>query len=251
MDHSAYIRDTGGDTAVLMIHGIVGTPAHFRELIPLIPEEWTVHALLLDGHGGSVAEFSATSMKTWKGQVKAHLDALLAAHSRVLVAAHSMGTLFAIQAALDHPEEIDGLFLLAVPTRPWVRLSTMVTSLRLVLGVERPGDRALAAMAEATSVRLERKLWKYVGWLPRYVELLVEIRRIRRLLPELAVPTMTFQSQRDELVSARSIRDLEGHPWIKNTVLHGSGHFAYGPEDICLLRRRFQALLDGGWRAEG
>ncbi|MBR0324808.1 MAG: hypothetical protein IIX11_01590, partial [Selenomonadales bacterium] len=33
---------------VLMLHGILGTPDHFRELLPLVPETWSVHALLLD-----------------------------------------------------------------------------------------------------------------------------------------------------------------------------------------------------------
>lgn len=242
MEHRETIRLVpGADTAVLMVHGIVGTPAHFRDLVPLVPEEWSLVNLLLEGHGGSVGDFSRSSMAAWKRQVKRWVERLLGTHRRLIIAAHSMGTLFAIQSALDHPEGVSALFLLAAPLRPWVRLSTMLASLGLVLGL--PRNKMSREMAADTSVTLTWKVWQYLGWIPRYVELLAEIARVRKLLPELKVPTRCFQSRVDELVSARSIRDLQGHPSIDTTVLESSGHFAYGPEDRETLRRQFGALV--------
>lgn len=241
IDHREYIRETQNKAlAILMLHGIAGTPSHFRELLPVIPAELSVYNLLLDGHGGSVEDFSATSMKKWKTQVQARLDDLLSKYSKLFIVAHSMGTLFAIQAAIDHPDRIAGLFLLAVPTRPWVRFSTLCTSLEVAFGRSSP---KAVAMANASSIRQEPHLYKYIGWLPRMWELLLEIRRVRRLLPQLAVPTLTFQSQVDELVSARSAKDLEGHPSIKNTLLYSSGHFAYSPPDTALLQDRLKTFL--------
>ena len=99
-------------------------------------------------------------------------------------------------------------------------------------------------MRNATGIRLHRKLWRYIGWVPRLLELLTEIRQVRELLPRLEVPCLTFQSHTDELVSARSCKDLENHPWIHNTILHGSGHFAYGPEDAALLRSRLAEMIE-------
>ena len=55
MDHREFIRYLpGSDRAVLLIHGIAGTPAHFWQFLPLIPEDWSVYNVLLDGHGGEV-----------------------------------------------------------------------------------------------------------------------------------------------------------------------------------------------------
>ena len=71
----------------------------------------------------------------------------------------------------------------------------------------------------------------------------MEIRRVRKILPKLGVPTLSFQSQVDELVSSRSCKDLKDHPYIENTVLHSSGHFAYGEQDTALLQDRFRAVL--------
>ena len=41
MEHKEYIRVVpGSKCAILMIHGIVGTPKHFEAFLPLIPEDW-------------------------------------------------------------------------------------------------------------------------------------------------------------------------------------------------------------------
>lgn len=119
MEHCEYIRYIPGSRdAVLMIHGICGTPRHFDGLIPVIPEGISVYNILLPGHGQDVQAFSDSSMEKWRGYAEKKLELLLQRHQRIFIAAHSMGTLFAIRAAVFHPDRIPGLFLLAVPTRP-------------------------------------------------------------------------------------------------------------------------------------
>ena len=245
MDHREYIRDVeGSPVAVLMIHGIAGTPAHFRDLIPVIPENWTVHNILLDGHGKRVEDFGKTSMKKWKAQANAAVKELLSKHEKLLIVAHSMGTLFAIQAAIDHPDRIPALFLLAAPMRPWVRFSTVQASFRISGGRLRKDDTAAYNMINGTSIQLDQGFWKYIPWMPRMAELLVEIRRVRKQLPRLTVPTQTYQSVVDELVSDRACRVLEKNNCIQITRLYSSGHFAYGEEDIKLLQTELVALID-------
>ena len=232
MDHTELIRDVPGSrVAVLMIHGIAGTPAHFRALVPVIPKDWTLRNIILDGHGKQVRDFGASSMEKWRSQALSQVEQLLQTHDKLILIAHSMGTLFSIQAALQYPERIPFLFLLNVPTRPWVRFSTMLTCMRVRKGPPRDNDRAGWDMYNATCIRLEPELWKYMGWLPRLLELLVEIRKVRKLLPQLKVPSYAFQSEVDELVATRSMGDLQDHPYIKATLLRDSGHFQYGKAD--------------------
>ena len=81
MDHSQYIRVVEGSAmAVLIIHGIAGTPAHFRDLIPVIPENWSVYNILLDGHGKNVKDFGKSSMAKCIDQVNRVLQTLLELH---------------------------------------------------------------------------------------------------------------------------------------------------------------------------
>ena len=241
ISHSEYIRTKGSDIAVLMIHGIVGSPAHFRKLTDAIPDDWTLHNILLDGHGKSVKDFGKSSMKKWKAQVSAKLKELSKTHNKIFIVAHSMGTLFAINEAILHPDKIAGLFLLSVPTRPHVRFSTMITSVKAMLGKD--GEDVLRLLND-TSVALEKYPWKYLSWIPRYIELLTEIHRTRKLLPQLSVKSKAFQSKIDELVSFRSVKDLEDHPNIKTYVLYNSGHFDYGDDDTELLRAELKKSID-------
>lgn len=241
MPHSEFNREVPGSTqVVLMIHGILGTPRHFDVFLPLVPDDWSVCNILLDGHGGKVEDFSRTSMEKWKGQVTARLDDLLDRYDRVILVAHSMGTLFSIQEAIRRPEKICRLFLLQSPLYPRVKAGTALRSVLLTFGIVPESARM---MHSDCSVTLTPKLWKYIGWIPRFVELLTECRSTRKLLPRITVPCHFYQSQNDELVSMRSCRELGKYPHLQTTVLPDSGHFGYIGKDLELLKQEFSALF--------
>ncbi len=229
--------------ALLLVHGILGSPDHFRDLIPLVPEGWSLCVLLLDGHGGTVEDFSRTSMDRWKAQVSRRVEELLATHENLVIGAHSMGTLFAIQEAIDHPDRIRALFLLGSPMRVFVQPRSAGNSLKYCFGILDESDQSAVDMAKEVSVKLTPWLHRYIFWLPRFLELFAEIRRVRALLPRLNVPTQVFQSKQDELVSPRSCADFQGFAAIECVLLEDSGHFGYGQADLKFLQTRFLQTL--------
>lgn len=244
MEHEPYIRMVeGANTAALFIHGIVGTPAHFKDLLPLIPDNWSVYNILLDGHGKEVEDFARTSMEKWKAQVKDVLDTLLSSHDRVFIVAHSMGTLLAIEEAVRCPGKVCGLFLLAVPLVFRVRLRAALGSVQAALGMAKPGSVA-EQMVQDSSVRLSPQLHKYLKWLPRFTELTKEALRTHVLLPLISVPCRAFQSGKDELVGQTSTELLQKQPGITTTVLPNSGHFSYSLEDLAFLQSQLKDMLD-------
>lgn len=246
MAHEEFTRIIpNSDTAVLMIHGICGTPDHFRAFVPLVPQGWSVHCLRLPGHGGGVEDFSRSSMAQWKRLVFARLEELLASHGRVYIAAHSMGTLFAIQASLRYPERVAGLFLLGSPLRVFVAPYAAVNAVKLQFGIVDPHDQSAVDMRDGCSVAGDPRLWKYAGWVPRFLELFREIWKTRPLLKEITVPTMVFQSKKDELVHPSSYDDFLGYERIQCHMLPDSGHFGYGSGDLELLKRKFLELIQG------
>lgn len=243
MEHKEYIRIVPGSKhAVLMIHGIVGTPKHFEPFLPLIPEDWTVYNLLLDGHGKGVKEFAQTSMKKWKSQVAARVREILDTHDTLVIAAHSMGCLFAVQTAIRHREQVKGLFLLAIPLRPFLKPATALASAKAALGFT--GSKMVREMLSDSGVKLTKNLFAYLGWIPRFWELLVEAGATRKLLPKLQTPAVAFVSRKDELVAFSTRNDLKDHPWIETVILPDSGHFAYGEKDLELLKARFTEALN-------
>ena len=218
------------DTAVLFIHGILGTPDHFRDLIPLeqqIPENWTLCNVLLEGHGTNADAFGAASMEKWRRQVWTAFEELADAHEQVVLVAHSMGTLFALQMAAAYPDKVAFLFLLGVPMRPTLRPCMTRDSLAMVFGWL-PEDHVLW---KAGSVKLTKKLWKYIPWIPRFLELFQEIYRTEEILPLLNSPCVAYQSRRDELVSNRSRAVLLRSGGIEVCELLSSTHYVYSEED--------------------
>ena len=241
MAHEPYfsVKDQA-DTAILMIHGILGTPDHFKPLLPLVPAEWSVYNILLDGHGKNASDFSNSSMAKWKTQVSELIDQLSNHYDRILIAAHSMGTLFAIQEAIKHPQKIKGLFLLGSCLRATLKPLAVQNALKVSLGWIRKTDEAAMAAADACSIMPTKKLWNYLGWLPRYWELLREIRLTRALLPQLSVPSLVCQSAHDEMVSQKAAGYFQNLPQVEQVILNHSTHFHYKNGDL----QRLQVLFE-------
>ena len=245
MSHKPYIREiAGSDTAVLFIHGILGTPEHFRDFIPLVPASWSIFNILLDGHGKTAKDFSHSSMEQWKSQVSRIMHHLSEQYDHVLIVAHSMGTLFALSEAVAHREKVRGLFLMAVPLKLFLRASAPLNSLKVIFDRVSEEDAVAVAARNAYSMEPSRKVWSYAGWLPRYMELFKEIKRTRGLLPLLDVPCYVFQSENDELVSMNTIRYLQGNRNVEVSVLRRSRHFYYHPEDYAYLLEGFQSFVE-------
>lgn len=243
--HQEYIRKVPGSSmAVLLIHGIVGTPNHFAPFLSLFPEDWSVYNILLDGHGRDIKAFSATSMKKWKAQVFSRLEEILQNSQRVMIVGHSMGCLFAVQAAVQYPDQVAQLFLLNMPLRLRIPLSTIEATMRLAFGKVRPQDTVAIAMQSDGGVVLETGFWKYIPWTPRFVELLLEMRHTEKLLPQLTVPTDAFHGMHDELVGEGSCVVMEKKAKIRCTKLPDSGHFRYEGDDLPLLQTRLKERIN-------
>lgn len=243
MDHSPYIRQTPGNTcAVLMIHGIVGTPRHFDCLIPHVPEQWDIYDILLDGHGGTIGDFCRTSMRKWKAQTHTALEDLCSRYEQIVVIAHSMGTLLTIEA-VDFFPKVTALILLNVPLCPRVHPALIPRLLRLCFGKIDPDNIWEVSLQKAAGVPVSKKLWLYLGFIPRYLELFSLCRKIRAAVSGIALPCYSYFSSHDELVSMRSSRWFLAHPTAHCRILEHSGHFSYSPEDLPAILSAMEQVL--------
>ena len=222
----------GAKGAVLLIHGINATPRFFDEYIEALPADWSVHSVLLPGHGGTVRDFGRHSAKEWEAHVRAALDELRAAHERVYIMAHSLGTLLAIREAVRDSSGLAGMLLLCVPLRIWSRPSAWVRNLHRVL---QPGKFA-EEMRTCYGTEVDWRLWRYIGWAPRYLELFALSADARRVVAGLTVPTQVFMAGRDEQVSLRGERCMAGNPAITLHRMPGSSHHLFNPEDKAAIR---------------
>ena len=82
----------GAKTAILFIHGIIGTPDQFNDLIPFVRKDISIYNILLDGHGKGVRDFASTSMKKWEKQVENAVEELALNHERIIIVGNSKGS---------------------------------------------------------------------------------------------------------------------------------------------------------------
>lgn len=212
----------GGPAAVLLIHGLTGTPAEMRFVgSALARRGYTVACPQLAGHCGSVAELKATRWQDWYASVERALEALAARHEQVFVAGLSMGALLALELAARRPEKVAGLALLSaifffdgwnVPKWRQRLLLPLVlhTPLRYFLSwEEKPpygikdehARRLVTAILENRDARTADK----IGHFNKPATVLLEgfrlIRAARASLPAVHAPTLIVHAQEDDMAS--------------------------------------------------
>lgn len=233
MIHKEYVKKVdGAKTAVLFIHGILGSPNRYSHFIDAAPSDWSVYNILLDGHGSDVDAFAKASMIKWHKQVVSTVEALRGQYDNIIIVAHSLGALLAIDAAVANPAKIKEMLLLAVPLHIRVSFGAVITSLKVVTSRTDDGNTFEEAMKNGYSIEPDKRLWKYIKWTPRYLELFKEMYKIRKIIPRLTVPTVALQSKKDELVATSAAKYLEGNPNVRFEFLPNSMHEYYDPQDL-------------------
>ena len=241
MQHREYIRETENHKlAFLFIHGIVGTPDHFNSIIDIVPREYSIYNILLDGHGKKIEDFAKTSMLKWENQIEEICSYLFSKYKKIIIVGHSMGTLFAIDIASRFPKRVEKLFLLAVPLTVFVKPIAVKSSIKVAFDIVDDNDDLANAMKEMAGIEPEPKLWKYITWAPRFIELLLKIKDTDKILKDLKTPTIAIQSKKDELVSEKSFETLWLHPYIEAFSLKNSGHYFYTEKDLKIVLKLFK-----------
>ena len=184
-----------------------------------------------------------TKRLKWKKQTEEILLEMMEKYSEIYIVGHSMGTLFAIELAVKYPERVKKLFLLQSPLKIGVRATALENTMKALFGHYSPDDIEAEEYSRAHSVKLNKRLWQYIGWIPRYMELFALSREGRETIKKLNTPCIIFQSKKDELVSIKSVHFVPHKGNIRLEILKGSKHFMYSREDFEIMNREFKKLF--------
>lgn len=227
----------GADKAVLLVHGIVSTPRFFDDFVAIVPPDWSVHSVLLPGHGGTVKEFGRHGAKEWTAHVHACLEELRRTHRQVYLVGHSLGTLLCIREAVRDEAGIAGMLLLCVPLRIWAKPSALLGNALIGLGCKREAGRNASYGIEA-----DWRIWRYARWIPRYLELFAESAAARGEVARMKVPAIAFMARKDELVSLRGVKALTGCKAVDIRYLPDSSHHEFAPADKAVLQSALREM---------
>lgn len=244
MEHKEYIKICDDSNAVvLFVHGIVGTPNHFDAFVSLVPDSVSVYNLLLDGHGKGVRDFSKTSMQKWEAQVDSVVRELSLTHDKIYIVAHSLGALLAIEQAIKN-QKVCKLFLLAVPLCLTIKIKMPINAVKVYLDRIHPDDYEAQAAQKCYGIEKDKNPFHYIGWIPRFLELFSKIRQTRKMVKLLNTSCDVYHSDKDEMVSKKSIKVLEQNPYIHINRLKNSGHYYYDKADWNFLITEFSKMIN-------
>jgi pimeloyl-ACP methyl ester carboxylesterase len=109
----AYQGDPNG-TPVILLHGYTDSWFSFSQILPLLDSRYRVYTLDQRGHGDSDRPVGGYAMQQFAADVVAFMDAMKIKQATIV--GHSMGSLVAQHVAVDAPERVNRLVLVATAT---------------------------------------------------------------------------------------------------------------------------------------
>lgn len=221
---TGYYEPRGVD-AVLLIHGLTGTPAEMRHLARKMSRKgFSVMVPQLAGHCGSIRELKRSTWRDWYDSVERAFLFLSQHHRRVFVSGLSMGALLGLELAARHQDKVAGLGLLS-PTffydgwnMPKFRRSLLPiafwTPLKYFLywreeppyGIKCERTRALIhAVLENRDAQATEKVGIFKTPLVTVEQSERLVKQVAKSLEKVRVPVLVVHSIEDDMASPRNV----------------------------------------------
>ena len=223
----------GGDAAVLLIHGLTGTPAEMRPIAKrLIKRGFSVMCPQLAGHCGSEDELKRSTWRDWYRSIDHAFEALKCEHAQVYVSGLSMGALLALKLADEKGRRVNGLGLLSTTffydgwnmprlKRKWLLPLVLHTPLKYFLswdetppyGIKCERTRAMVhAVLENRDALASEKVGIFRTSAITILESTRLIRATRDALPQVISPTLIVHANEDDMASIKNAH------YVKNRI---------------------------------
>ena len=225
--------DTGfilgsGSVAVLLIHGLTGTPTELRKVAQgLAKAGYTVYVPTLAGHCGDNADLQATVWTDWYASVLKTFDDIRRLHAQVFVGGLSMGSVMSMHLAAQRPGEVAGILLYSTTLRydgwnmPWVaRLTPLIMAFpfgvhlcrfneKSPYGIKNPRLRTIIEKQMLAGESSNAGLLTMSGTSVRELHRLVAA--TKRGMPTCRVPALVLHSSEDDITSRWNADYIEKH----------------------------------------
>jgi pimeloyl-ACP methyl ester carboxylesterase len=262
--HDVAYRLQGHGETILLIHGMAGSSATWRLVMPDLAEHYRVLAPDLPGHGESAKPAGDYSLGAYASGLRDLLTALDI--DRVTVVGQSLGGGVAMQLAYQHPELCERLVLVSSGGLgrevSWLLRALSAPGAELVLKVAAPafvrdGGDSVRRWLGDRGIRANRfdEMWRAYASLGDPATRDAFLRTLRsvvdpggqsvsahdRLYLADAMPTLIVWGDRDPIIPVEHAEAAhEAMPGSRVEILHGVGHFP----QVEAPRRLLAILLD-------
>lgn len=239
------IELTGGEHAILLIHGLQGTPTEMQSLAKRLHKAgYSVRVPHVKGYGYTAGDtaHSVTAWRDWHNQVLLELRDLKRQYKTVSVGGLCIGAVLALSVAVEAGAEISGLSLLATTlyydgwSIPWYRFMLPLgyyTPFRYIYAYKErePFGLKNEQLRRWVAREMAHKTSSIAGasnlTLPAIHEAELLIKSVKRNLPKVTVPALIIHAVEDDVSTPRSADFVATHigsDKVRKILLHDSYH---------------------------
>lgn len=230
----------GGKDAVLLIHGLTGSPFEMGYLAKKLNKAgFTVKAPCLAGHGSNVKDLSITQWEDWYKTVTETFLELKRNYDSVFASGICMGALLALQLAADYGTEVSAVSLMSTTlfydgwSLPWYKF--------LLPLAYYPPIKYFYSYKESPpyGIKNERLREFYVNGMKKdsiaydtipsesLHELFKLSNAVQKVIPSIKAPALILHSSEDDLASSRNADYVEKHIGskdVRKVLINNSYH---------------------------
>lgn len=189
---------------VIFIHGFMGSPNQFEDLMLAVYERGYSYAcMLLPGHGASAKAFASHTLADWEAHLYTQINKYAQKYAKIYLVGHSMGGLLALNASLNH--NIAGIFLISTPLKiNLFNFNSFTRRLRLLFYTK--SNTIKSEYLRANSIKMS--IFSFPLLLKPTIQFYKLIRKTKSNLKGICTPVFMVHSQKDETVSYKSAQLL-------------------------------------------
>ena len=220
----------GGEHAVLLIHGLTGSPFELKYVAKRLNKAgFTVKGPCLAGHGTSIEELKKTSWQDWYRTVFTTFNEMKKEYTSVSVAGLCMGALFALFLAFEAQDEVASIALLSTTlsydgwSLPWYKFllpSSYYPPFRYFysFGEREPYGLKNERMRRQIEIALRDNSIAYPEFPAHSMrELFRHIKVVKKVLPKIKTPTLILHALEDDVASVKNAEYVQKH--IASTIM--------------------------------
>lgn len=239
----------GNRVDCLLIHGFSGSPSEMRLMGERLAKiGWSIHGVLLSGHGTTPEQMAKTSWEDWAKDVEAGVKKLRESCDIVIGVGLSMGGLLALY--LGTLGIIDGLVTMNAPmvlADRRTRFARFVRPFMKYVGKPKSAPRVMKSKSSLPipESKVERFVYERIP-VDSLISLNRGIRQVRSKLHTIKCPALLMQSTKDLTVNPISIEIIKKRiEQVNPDVLYWekSGHIlTLGPEREAVILKVHEFL---------
>jgi carboxylesterase len=218
------IQMPGGENAVLLIHGLTGSPYELMYMAKRLNKEgFSVMVPCLSGHGTSADDLIKTGWKDWYQTVEEAFAELKRNHYKVSVSGLCMGAVLALKLAADVGDDVVGISLMSTTlfydgwNVPWFKFLINLLYFTPFRNIASYQEREPFGIKNERLRRLMVNAMKSdSGALSNFpctgmYEQLKLVKVVRKEMNKITSPTQIIHSIEDDVASLRNVDYIEKH----------------------------------------